>query len=109
MMASMEADNVGMSTSPLSANPSRIQLCWRARAAMIASAYIYLGQPLGNREGRWQNPRHQAQMTKIGRRLMQRTIVVRLEQRTDPGDACHSSGYEVQDHSPSHHRYARRY
>jgi len=29
-------------------------------------------------------------------------------QRTDPSDACHSSGYEVQDHSPSHHRYARR-
>ncbi len=41
MVASMEADNVGMSTSPLSANPSRIQLCWRARAAMIASAYTY--------------------------------------------------------------------
>ncbi len=41
MMASMEADNVSTSASPLSVNPSRIRLCWRARAAMIASAYTY--------------------------------------------------------------------
>jgi len=38
MMASMEADNVSTSASPLLVNPSRIRLCWRARASVIASA-----------------------------------------------------------------------
>jgi len=42
MMASMEASNVSMCATPLSANPSRIRLCLRARAPMIASAYNYL-------------------------------------------------------------------
>ncbi len=41
MMASMEASNVSMCATPLSANPSRIRLCLRARAPMIASAYTY--------------------------------------------------------------------
>jgi len=43
-MASREADNVSMSERPLSANPSKIRLCWRARAPMIASAYSYSAQ-----------------------------------------------------------------
>src|SRR5208283_3158502 len=47
MMASTVADNVSMTLSPLSANPSRNRLRLRARAPMIASAYTYVATRLG--------------------------------------------------------------
>ena len=40
MMASTVADNVSTTPAPLSANPSRKRRCLRARAPMIASAYM---------------------------------------------------------------------
>ena len=59
-MASAEADNVGASANPLSADPSRVRLSLRAGLPLIASGYSY--RNLWPRWMTWRDSQMEAQM-----------------------------------------------